>query len=414
MKSLLKDYLVFLAIIIMIANYSCKKKDIAETVTGYSRVKIYDDTLASVLNTSLNIASGDKRIFLSYGIGNSNLIAIVGFGNYYITSGSYAKIIATDNSGKLIWQSTLPKENIVSDILALDDGGCIASCLKLDKISGVSTYIYLFRFDANGQNILNDSITLALPGGVLYYNTVNLMQSINGNMLLYGNYVNTASEFDDYAGEYDLSLNPIWAKQYSNLPYYPSTSACVKTNDGGYLFAGSYSQDIGPGKIALRKTNATGDTLWTKNIYSNTATFNDLINSNDGNYLVSFYTDANDINQTFVYKVNAAGDSINATAISKPDQLYNNGLIATDDGGVFALMNSNLLPTIYLAPYLKNNSSSVLLDASLNLKNNQFLQTQTNDYFNHACKTSDGKIAVAGLVQMAGQAYYKPSLLIYK
>lgn len=411
-------YINILLLVFALALQGCKKTEDLNLDSGYETVEIYDDTLASFLNSSINIASGSDRIYMTYGTGNSNLLAISGSGNYYYTSGSIAKIMAVDNTGALIWKKALPVENIVNDILVLDDGGCMVSCLKLDKtLTGNSHRIYLFRYDANGQNTLNDSINLAIPGGVFYYTSVNIMRSISGNMILYGSYVQPGSKTCVYIGEYDLNLQQIWAKQYVSAPgQYHTGTACVKTNDGGYLLAFDDRPNFLPdGRIALRKTNSTGDTLWTKyfNGHPN-ALCNDLTISNNGNYFLSFYSEANNKKQTFIYEINSAGDSLNAASINRSDQLYNNGLIASDDGGVFALMNSKQNQTDNYSPYFENLSSSLVFDASFILKNNQLIQAQTNAYFNHACKTSDGNIALAGLVQMAGHTYYKPSLIIYK
>lgn len=415
----MRIYLIGFIPILMVISSGCKKSEDLNLDFGYETVEIYDDTLASFLNSSINIASGSDRIYMTYGTGNSNLLAISGSGNYYYTSGSIAKIMAVDNTGALIWKKALPLENIVNDILVLDDGGCMVSCLKFDKtLSDVSHHIYLFRYDANGQNTLNDSINLAIPGDVFYYTSVNIMRSISGNMILYGSYVSFASETCFYTAEYDLNLQQIWAKKYVSCPYQSHTgTACVKTNDGGYLLAcdNNYENWLPGGRIVIRKTNSTGDTLWTKYFNGNsTALCNDLVTSKNGNYFLSFYSESDSKKQTFIYEINAAGDSLNATSINRSDQLYNNGLIASDEGGVFALMNSKQNQTDNYSPYFENLSSSLVFDASFNLKNNQLIQAQTNAYFNHACKTSDGKIAIAGLVQMAGHTYYKPSLIIYK
>ncbi len=417
MRSLLKLYLVFLAIIVMIVNYGCKKTDIAETDTRYSTVKIYDDTLASFLNSSINIASGSDRIFMTYGIGNSNIVSIIGSGVYYLTFGDFAKLIAVDNTGALIWKNSLPTEMIVNDILAMDDGGCLVTCLKADTITWISSYIYLYRYDANGHNTLSDSINLSIPGGVTQYNSVNILRALNGNMIFYGIYQPVTGPTSVYAGEYNLNLQPIWAKQYSSFQYSSTGFACVKTNDGGYLLACDNNLESGlpGGRIVIRKTNSTGDTLWTKYFNGHPAALcNDLAASNNGNYFLSFYSESDSKKQTFIYEINSAGDSLNAATINRSDQLYNNGLMATDDGGVFALMNLMQGQTNYYNQDFENASSSLIFDASLNLKNNQVLNPQTNAYFNHVCNTSDGKLAVAGLIQMAGQIYYKPSLLIYK
>ncbi len=412
MKSLLKPYLVCLAITVMIVNYGCKKTDISATDTGYTSFKMYDDTLASILNSSINIASGNGRIYMTYGKGNSGGIVLVG-PTFYFPTGHYANLMAVDNAGNLIWKKELSKEVTIQDLLVLDDGSCMAAGVK-------SAYIHLFRYDVNGKNILTDSIQLNVPGGANGYSTVNLKQLANGNLLIYGTYsLNVVGNGNTigFASEYDLNLNQVWAKKYFINSLKTTINSCALTSDGGFLFAGDIKDNsTSIGSIILLKTNSTGVTIWTKK-FSNQLNpkCNDLVNTDNGNYMLSFYTEANNKKQTFVYKVNASGDSLAATTINFSAQLHNPVMLSQPDGGVFALMNSLSFPVFDSNyPFLNINSSSVSLDASLNLKTSSFFQTQTSDFYIDACKTSEGKTALSGLVKVANRNYYKPALLILK
>jgi hypothetical protein len=204
-------------------------------------------------------------------------------------------------------------------------------------------------------------------------------------------------------------------------------NGCVLTPDGGYLFAGSaidQSTPVATANVKLIKTNASGDAIWIKH-YSpkDNIACTGFTPMSNGNYCLSFYTSISNgqpnpgyTDQTYLMEVNAAGDSLNASRIDISKQIYNAALIGSENGSLFALMNSYKLPpyaTISWSQWDQKNSSSVILDNTLTSNSGGFLQTETNDYFADVCKTTDGRMVCAGLIQSYGQYYFKPCILFY-
>jgi hypothetical protein len=250
------------------------------------------------------------------------------------------------------------------------------------------------------------------------------MRSVNGNILVYGN-VGMYTGLP-YAAEYGINLNLIW-KQLYETDYSLMSNSCTLSPDGGYLFAGYKTFNvglIGYGNLFLIKTNNSGDTLWTKLFATQERLFsNSIVTLTNGNYCLSYTYSKNSGNmdagilQTYIMELNEVGDSLNSARIDMASQIYNSALVPLDNGGVYALMNSKQTSNpfgFFSGTSKQNNSSSVILNASLTAHSGGFFQSQTNEIFGAACKTSDGSIACSGLIQPYGKSYYKPALLIDK
>ena len=87
-----------------------------------------------------------------------------------------------------------------------------------------------------------------------------------------------------------------------------------KTSDGGYVIAGgTYSFGAGNQDVYLIKTNAFGDTLWTKTFGgSNNDIGTSIHQTNDGGYIIvgstaSFGAEYSDV---YLIKTNANGDTL--------------------------------------------------------------------------------------------------------
>lgn len=409
----MKKYLIGFVAGLIAISFGCKKSDTIDTDMGLSGIKVYDDTLASAKGDNGRIVSTADRIYMTYGLGTLD-----GWSTTYATKPAIPKLNALDNKGNILWQKTLPTDISIKGILAMDDGGCLLAGVNVLEYPYVQN-LFFYRYDRNGSEIITDSVPFPDGGSDALLNTFGLLRTANGNILVYGNFFENAYLLKNFASEYNLNLNLQWNQVYQfNTESY--MTGCTITPDGGYLFAGYNQESIGLiqfGNISLIKTNASGDTLWTKHFAPQERLYsNGFVALANGNYCLSYTYSINSgsaevgIQQTYLMELNEEGDSLNSARIDIAGQIYNPALVPLANGGVYALMNSGSSGGISK----QNNTSTVILNASLTSNSGRFFQSQTNENFGAACYTSDGRIACSGLIQPYGKSYYKPVLLIDK
>ncbi len=85
------------------------------------------------------------------------------------------------------------------------------------------------------------------------------------------------------------------------------------------------------------KTNAAGDSSWTKTFNANSPLGGQITFGDNGNYFFSF-SDGN----LFIYEINATGDSLNSFVIDENGKNLPAALVPKD-GGVFTLVNQDVM-----------------------------------------------------------------------
>lgn len=433
MRNFEKVYWVSASLLLIILCISCKKNNIKESNIGYKNVKVFEDTLADIRNTSIHIAAGSEMIYMTYGVYNSNNLVPFNGLDFVTNNIYYANLLATDHAGNLIWKQKLPTGRVVSDILVLDDGTLItASNRTFDRWNQQTiSYIYLVHFDKNGHIILEDSVSFANTD-INGFKSVHLSRSINNNLIISGSfgYNGDPRISVPFISEIDLNFNLIWERTTFEPPFVnyersASFSKGLQTPDGNYLFIRDFpNASIADSALRVVKTNSTGDIIWSKpfNPGSMIENCNDFIQNTNGNYQFSFTT-GNSLGYTSrVYEVNANGDSVNSVILSKDDIKMNYAIVPKDNGGVFAIMNNysdeertagsnpnSNYPVIDIM-----NATYVNVDSRLQIASAGLLQTETSDFFRSSCKLPSGQIACCGVIKSAGKSYYKPALIILK
>ena len=145
------------------------------------------------------------------------------------------------------------------------------------------------------------------------------------------------------AGSWDVYLvktsplgDTIWTRTYggSDDDYGYSVA---QTTDGGYIVAGMTNSFGADGSdVFLVKTDAAGDTLWTRT-YGESSEDNgrSIAQTSDGGYIVAgetgcFATHSNDV---YIVKTNAAGDTLWTRTYGGSDWDYGRSVAQTTDGG---------------------------------------------------------------------------------
>ena len=138
------------------------------------------------------------------------------------------------------------------------DGGYIVVGNTMSFGAGASD-IYLIKTDSSG-----DTLWTKTYGGTEYDSGNDVKQTADGGYIITGqiNYPN--NDADVYLVKTDSSGNALWTKTYGGTDWECGNSIDI-TNDGGYIIAGwTKSYGAGNNDIWLIKTDALGNTLWTK------------------------------------------------------------------------------------------------------------------------------------------------------
>ena len=102
----------------------------------------------------------------------------------------------------------------------------------------------------------------------------------------------------------------LWTRNYGGTGDDEGVSV-RQTQDGGYIVAGGYNYS-GGAQVCLIKTNALGDTLWTRTYGGAGNDWGEVVQqTQDGGYiLVGFTTSFGSGEQVYLIKTNAGGDTL--------------------------------------------------------------------------------------------------------
>jgi hypothetical protein len=135
---------------------------------------------------------------------------------------------------------------------------------------------------------------------------------------------------------YTQSPDTLWARTYGG-PYDDYGNSVAQTTDGGYIITGYTTFYAGgPNDVWLIKTDTSGDTLWTKT-YGGADSDCGLsgVQTTDGGYVVTGGTVSYGAGNTDVWliKTDASGDTIWTRTYGNSDYDYGYSVAQTTDGG---------------------------------------------------------------------------------
>lgn len=134
-----------------------------------------------------------------------------------------------------------------------------------------------------------------------YGNSINssgsdVKQTIDGGYILVGTVATNERGTDIFLVKTDANGNQVWDPKYFGGNLNDTGFSVQITSDGGYIIAGSKNIDtngLATSKIYVVKTNAIGDTLWTRVIggEKNDVAYFVQLNGSSG-YLITGYTES--------------------------------------------------------------------------------------------------------------------------
>jgi len=227
-------------------------------------------------------------------------------------------LIKTDSLGDTLWKRTyggVENNYYGNSVQQTTDGGYIVAGYTDSYDVGLGLEgVYLIKTDSLGDTLWTR--TYGGKSGVFGSYGESVQQTTDGGYIVAG-----WTDCDPYGlGLYDVYLiktdslgDTLWTRTYGggNWDFGKSVQ---QTSDGGYIVAGyTDSYGAGVGDVYLIKTNSLGDTLWTRT-YGGT-NFDEgysVQQTTDGGYIVAGYTESYGAGENDIYliKTNASGNTL--------------------------------------------------------------------------------------------------------
>ncbi len=150
-------------------------------------------------------------------------------------------------------------------------------------------------------------------GGAGNESAKSVQQTTNGGYIV-GGYTNSfgGSDADMYLVKLDALGDTLWTRTYGQSVWEEEINALQQTSDGGYILVGQRRMPSGVSSenIFLVKTDANGDTLWTKSYNSFGAYDNaySVQQTTDGGYIIGGRGNYPSVN-TYLIKTDANGNA---------------------------------------------------------------------------------------------------------
>ena len=252
-------------------------KSVQQTVDGgYIIAGTYDwfGTNSQVYLIKIN-ASGDTLWTRDYGgpdVDWGSSVQQTQDGGYIIAAQeggmpdfSHVYLIRTNTSGDTLWtrdygwNGSDTVQAVGHCVRQTSDGGFIVT-------GGVEIYpnplqVYLVRTNASGDTLWTRNFGDTLNKEVGY----SVQQTTDGGFIVAGVYDWLGSNSQIYLIKTNASGDTIWTKTYNGGVDYFGNTCVQQTSDGGYVVVGNTSSFGNGSQVYLIKTDPSGDTIWTRN-----------------------------------------------------------------------------------------------------------------------------------------------------
>jgi len=242
-------------------------------------------------------------------------------------------LVKTDDSGDTVWTRTYggSSNDYGESVAQTSDGGYIVAGVSYSYGAGGSD-VYLIKTDAEG-----DTIWTRTYGGSQNDYGYSVAQTADGGYIVAG-YTASFGEgsYDVYLVKTDDSGDTVWTRTYGGSGYDVSYSV-AQTADGGYILAGGTdSYGAGQDDVYLIKTDADGDSLWTRTYGGSVDDCGYSVSqSGDGGYIVAGWTHSFGAGSADVYivKTDGVGDTIWTRTYGGSGYDVGLSISQTSDGG---------------------------------------------------------------------------------
>ncbi len=323
-------------------------------------------------------------------------------GGYIITGSTWSfgagqedvYLIKTDSLGDTLWTKTYGGTNWdrSHSVQQTQDGGYVIAGWSQSFGNGLSDF-YLIKTDASG-----DTTWTGLYGGTSAEECWYVRQTSDGGYILTGR-TNSygAGDFDVYLVKTDALGDTMWTKTFGST--FIDFGVCVQqTSDQGYVVVGMNGSLPG-GDIYLIKTDSLGDSLWTRTYGGNNSDRGYFVyETHDMGYIITGETSTYGAGGIDVYliKTDVSGDTIWTQTYGGSDSEAGLSVQEVQDGGYIIAGRSNSFGAGELDAYL------IRTDSVGDTLWTRTYGGATYDWGYSVQQTQDGGYVLAGYTQSFG------------
>jgi outer membrane protein assembly factor BamB len=303
-------------------------------------------------------------------------------------------LVKTNASGDTLWTRTYggPDFEYGYSVRQTQDAGYIVA--GATYYYGVPAQVYLVKTNATG-----DTLWTRTYGGASDDRGYSVQQTSDGGYIVAGWTESFGNSDQVYLVKTNASGDTLWTRTYGGTNDDEGYSV-QQTTDGGYIVAG-YTYSFGnAAQVYLIKTNSGGDTLWTRT-YGGTNVDGgySVQQTQDGGYIVAgeTYSFGNG-SQVYLVKTNSGGDTLWTRTYGGTDDDCGSSVKQTTDGGYVVAGGYNYYGSDGQVYLIKTNASG------------DTLWTRTyggtnDDGGGSVQQTQDGGYIVAGATTSFGNGY---------
>jgi hypothetical protein len=258
---------------------------------------------------------------------------VTGYTNSFGAGGEDVYLVKVNASGDAAWSKAFGGlgGDYGYSVQQTSDGGYIIAGITLSFGAGFRD-IYVIKTDASG-----DTLWTRTYGGANDDHGYSVQQTLDGGYIVAGG-TNSfgAAGFDVYLVKTNASGDTIWTRRYG-MALDEEGYSVQQTSDTGYIIAG-YTASFGAGRhdVYLIKTKANGDTVWTRNYSAGFAAEGQSVQqTSDSGYVIAgfSYPSAPRGYDFFLVKTNALGDTLWTRSYEGNGTDYGYSGRQTADGG---------------------------------------------------------------------------------
>jgi hypothetical protein len=224
-------------------------------------------------------------------------------------AGSDAYLIKTNAQGDTLWTRTYGGTSYDQgwSVQQTADGGYVIAGYT-ESFGAGNGDVYLIKTNASG-----DTLWTRTYGGTEHDEGCSVQLTADGGYIIAGRTYSPDAEDDVYLIKTNASGDTLWTRTYGGTSHDLSYSV-QRTADSGYIIAGlANCRGEEDGDVYLIKTNASGDTLWTRTHGGTNHDWGFSVQQTaDGGYIIagSTYSFGAGNSDIYLVKTDASGDTL--------------------------------------------------------------------------------------------------------